>query len=58
MDFDKLPIYGPKRWDFELFIVVDAGDGEIALHSPSHGRFMRMESECRWRESECIRLTC
>mmetsp|Transcript_1918 Transcript_1918/g.3290 ORF Transcript_1918/g.3290 Transcript_1918/m.3290 type:complete len:282 (+) Transcript_1918:84-929(+) len=44
MDFDNLPLYGPKRWDSELFIVVDAGDGEIALQSPSHGRFMQMDS--------------
>ena len=33
MDFDKLPLW----WDSELFSVVDAGNGEVALHNPAHG---------------------
>ena len=33
---DKLPF----DWDFERFLVVSAGNGRIALYSPSHRRFL------------------
>ena len=30
----------PDHWGWERFTVVDAGNGEIALHSPIHNRFV------------------
>ena len=39
-DADKLPSY--EEWPSERFHVVDCGDGQIALHSPCHNRFLRM----------------
>ena len=35
----------PKHWDKERFKVVDAGDGMIALHSPSNNRFISMDEK-------------
>ena len=32
----------PDGWTWERFTVVDAGNGEIALHSTIHNRFVRM----------------
>jgi hypothetical protein len=34
----------PKRWTLEWFTVVNAGNGEIALHSKPHNRFVRMNN--------------
>lgn len=41
MNLDGLPV----EWASERFTVVDAGGGEIALHSPCHGRFVRLCEE-------------
>merc|ERR1719456_217911 len=35
----------PDNWTWERFIVVDAGNGEIALHSKIHNKFIRMNSD-------------
>jgi surface protein len=37
-DFDKLP----ANWEWEKFVVVDAGRGQIALHNTNTNRFCRM----------------
>lgn len=34
----------PKGWTWEWFLVVNAGNGQIALHSKVHNRFLRMNS--------------
>jgi len=33
----------PAGWEFELFTVVDAGNGEVAFHNPRWNRFVWME---------------
>ena len=33
----------PNYWDSERFVIVDAGDGKVALHSPRCNRFLRMK---------------
>ena len=35
----------PKEWTWERFTVVDAGNGEIALHNTWHNRFVRMNTD-------------
>ncbi|CAE7785711.1 unnamed protein product [Symbiodinium sp. CCMP2592] len=35
----------PAGWEWELFTVVDAGNGEVAFHSPRFNRFVWMEGE-------------
>ena len=30
----------PRGWYWERFVVVDAGNGEIALHNSAHNRFL------------------
>ena len=32
----------PDNWTWEVFKVMDAGDGMIALYNPTHKRFVRM----------------
>jgi len=44
-DFKKLP--SPRRWQWERFSVIDAGKGDIALHSAHHNKFVRMSSSSR-----------
>lgn len=40
---NRLPANGlPGSYSWEVFTVVDAGKGEIALYNTIHGRFMRM----------------
>lgn len=34
----------PKRWTLEWFTVANAGNGQIALHSKPHNRFVRMNN--------------
>ena len=34
-----------EEWTWERFTVVDAGNGEIALHNTFHNRFVRMNQE-------------
>lgn len=45
MNFDALPVSGSDRWSSELFIVVYAGNGEIALYNKWHRRFICMDNE-------------
>ena len=33
----------PAGWEYELFTVVDAGNGEVAFHNPRWNRFVWME---------------
>ncbi|CAE7154950.1 unnamed protein product, partial [Symbiodinium necroappetens] len=33
----------PAGWEWELFTVVDAGNGEVAFHNPKWNRFVWME---------------
>ena len=42
---DAAPLDDWRKW--ERFLVVDAGDGKIALYNPCHGRFVRMRGEDR-----------
>merc|ERR1719420_744834 len=34
----------PRKWAWERFTVIKAGNGEIALHNKAHNRFVRMGS--------------
>merc|ERR1719326_1984174 len=44
-------------WQWEKFTVVDAGSGQIALHSPAHNRFLRMRVNAKggWLDTCCKR---
>jgi len=35
----------PKHWTWELFKVVDAGNGRVAFHSAVHNKFLRMNNK-------------
>merc|ERR1719446_761808 len=35
----------PPDWTWERFTVVDAGNGQIALHCPIHNRFVRLNGD-------------
>jgi hypothetical protein len=41
-NMDELPL----AWDFERFLVVDAGNGKISLFSPSHRMFLGCLNGC------------
>merc|ERR1719316_1397057 len=34
----------PRRWNWERFRIVKAGNGQVALHSRVHNRFVRMNN--------------
>ena len=35
----------PNNWEWERFTLVDAGNGEVALHCKAWNRFVRMSGE-------------
>ena len=43
INYQDLP--SASHWPWARFRVVDAGNGEIALHSPKHNRFVRMNDK-------------